>query len=422
MDAASLDRKTDETQNPMSDNSNRDCLMSAPLSFYDPFYAVNGVPAFFLTPEPPPPPLIDENDAKGPADSESTILESGEVVTCCAFSYDGYRLASGHASGRVCLWDVYHGKLLYSRDDLHDDPICDICFRGKTHDIVMTSDREGHGVEWIVHLSEHGLHRMDVSSQWSVESEDPSPVTVTGLVSRYFNHGSVVIFAAKIESFPMGSGAYMLEESDPTVVFSVMDTTAMAEEQCQAQLRFEPKKSDDEVTSMEMSSDGKGLLVGFTDGDVKQGYVVLWPNFREDGNFCGILKSGTLGTWASDNVHIVTWTVPEVPFPEDNDACCAFLWDVCNFKKQMQESSEESDFKHMTPTELRNPFGKNVLWCRFAWDPKGKNRLVMGVVRSTVHLLLWDIDTQILTHDIPTGHTFHISLAIPFAILRYSNG
>ena len=417
MDDAFLDPKATETQSPVSDNRNRDCLLSAPLSFYDAFHAVNGVPAFLLTPERPPSQLIDENDIRGSADSENG-LENEEVVTCCAFSHNGYRLASGHSSGRVCLWDVYHGKLLFCRDDLHDVPICDICFRDKTDDIVMTSDREGRCVEWIARGLEHAVHRMDVSNQWKTGTEDLAFEVVIRRISRFFNRGSIVVFAVTIETCRLGSGAFMLSESDLVVVFSVMDTTIMAEGRCLAQLRFTAKKSDDVVTSMEMSQDGTGLLVGFTDGSVKEGYVVLWPNFREHANFYDTLRSGTLGTWAPDGVHIVTWTVPEVPFPEDNDACCAFLWDVGHFRKQIQESAGESDFEYITPTELRNPFGKNVLWCRFTRDPEEKTRLVMGVVRSTVHLLLWDIDSRILTHDIPTGHTFSVSCPVPFAIFR----
>ena len=55
------------------------------------------------------------------------------------------------------------------------------------------------------------------------------------------------------------------------------------------------------------------------------------------------------------------------------------------------------------PLELRNPFGKNVLWCRFVADEEGRSRLVMCVIRTTARLLFWDIETQALTHVIPTG-------------------
>jgi len=77
----------------------------------------------------------------------------------------------------------------------------------------------------------------------------------------------------------------------------------------------------------------------------------------------------------------VTWTVPEEPCPETNDGGCAFLWNVKELRDRTTESTTFTKY-----TELRNPFGKNVLWCRFVRNMDGGDRLVMCVIRTTANI------------------------------------
>ena len=71
-------------------------------------------------------PFAMENSRPGGA----AVQQSGEAaVTCCAFSPDGSQLATGHASGRVMLWDLPGGSPSISFNmELHSSPVQSCCF------------------------------------------------------------------------------------------------------------------------------------------------------------------------------------------------------------------------------------------------------------------------------------------------------
>eukprot|EP00210_Caulerpa_lentillifera_P009518 g9077.t1 len=156
-------------------------------------------------------------------------------------------------------------------------------------------------------------------------------------------------------------------------------------------------EADIVLTRMELSPDKRGLIVGFFNTRVENGFCILWPDIEKYSKFYRKLNKGTMGSWSSNGDLVVTWTVPEEPRPEANDGGCAFIWNVQQLKNSMADPTSQAEC-----SVLRNPFGKNVLWCRFLHDMNGHVRLVMCVIRTTVRFLFWNVNDKILTHTVAT--------------------
>ncbi len=75
---------------------------------------------------------VDQGSRPGAA-----VQQSGDAaVTCCAFSPDGSQLATGHACGRVMLWDLQSGSpaIISFNMELHSSPVTSCCFwSGQPH-------------------------------------------------------------------------------------------------------------------------------------------------------------------------------------------------------------------------------------------------------------------------------------------------
>lgn len=402
------DRKLSSNESNESNEGNessRSRLTQSVLSFYDPFHTVRGIPAFLLRSEDTPTSSSQRERASFRLSTEEgflseALLSHPSLITCCSFSKDGRRLASGHSSGNVTLWDVEHGKLLKCKE-LHDVPICSICFRDETNDILLSSDRKGICIEWNTNGSNDRVTRMNCSTLWKDNENDIVDIQS----SSFFMDGGIVIFPVMIGEV-LRRDFYSEASSMPSMKLFVVDTIVLPDVRCKTILKANIQLPDI-VTRMEISPDGKGLLVGFTDCEMEEGYVVLWPNFATNPESQVRLQKGTLGSWEPNSRWIVTWTVPEVPFPQNNDGCCAFLWDVEALENRSSlKSGDSNGLQPVKPITLKNPHGRNVLWCRFVLDQDGKSRMVMGELRKTLKLLFWDIETRRLTHIIPTGLFF----------------
>lgn len=114
-------------------------LDGSPLSLFDQFWPISGVPVFELAEEqkvfsPAQSPNEEKNDSScAPHIGRHSISVPPEndswAVTVCEFSFDGSRLVSGHTDGSVRLWDAEHGQLLDCMKRIHKSPVADVAFR-----------------------------------------------------------------------------------------------------------------------------------------------------------------------------------------------------------------------------------------------------------------------------------------------------
>lgn len=110
-------------------------LDGSPLSLFDQFWPISGVPVFELGQEKKisSPAEDRDNPSSTPMLSRRSISVPHEndpwAITACKFSFEGSRLVSGHNDGSVRLWDADHGQLLDCKKNVHKSPVADVAFR-----------------------------------------------------------------------------------------------------------------------------------------------------------------------------------------------------------------------------------------------------------------------------------------------------
>lgn len=101
-------------------------LDGGPLSFFDNFHVMDGVPVF----------LLDPKSAAGLEAEEAEIM-------CHALSHDGSRMISGHRGGAIILWDTDHGNMLVVIRDKFQSSIAAVQFCCYSNVYVAACDFSG---------------------------------------------------------------------------------------------------------------------------------------------------------------------------------------------------------------------------------------------------------------------------------------
>lgn len=109
------------------------------LSFFDNFSIVSGIPTFQLNPckkRPGGGECKDNVKLRLPEDIEYERAKAERKLTCCSFSVDGSRLASGHNDGTLTIWSTDNGTELSFCEALNlKTQIADIRFFGGTNHV-----------------------------------------------------------------------------------------------------------------------------------------------------------------------------------------------------------------------------------------------------------------------------------------------
>lgn len=118
-------------------------LRGSKLSFYDDFHIMSGIPVFVLDPEA----SIEDDactsdavrlDSLRPSSIKISFFENGRAITCCSFSFDDAKLATGHNDGSAMIWSSDHGTVLNKFNEMHKlSPIADIRFIQRSNQVTL---------------------------------------------------------------------------------------------------------------------------------------------------------------------------------------------------------------------------------------------------------------------------------------------
>eukprot|EP00210_Caulerpa_lentillifera_P006593 g6298.t1 len=374
-------------------------LLQTPVSFYDSFDIVDGVPAYHLGKTRVP--IIPRGESSRCREMTSelswnqssssrkqypvrgTSVGDEPHITASAFNEDGTRLVLCYNSGEVFIWDTNHGELLDRRDACVDCQILAVTFveRSKTNVHMVTRDGEYLKLD----VEQKTIERRTISETWTsmklpnkqielqtVDFCHNGSFLVCSLISDSDRHCQMEVFIANIAPFPSIQNVINL-----SVVINPGSI----------------------VYGVEMSLDAAGIIVGTSDGNMEVGKCFLWPLFTNS-NEHWELNPGTLGTWSANSELVVTWTAQDGPNPEANNGSSVFIWNVKDLRKKIERNETGFPFD---PTMLRSPFGENVLWCRLVSDSEGNDRLIMAIIGTTTRFLFWDVESGNHTHTIETG-------------------
>eukprot|EP00210_Caulerpa_lentillifera_P006590 g6295.t1 len=380
----------------------RHYLRDSPISFYDPFDVVNGVPVFHFNRKRASASIQSEDPSNRDMESdlsqgasiastqressvqEASVYEEEAYITACAFTEYGERFVTCYASGQFIIWDTNHGGAICENNEYTGSQILAVTFLETSKADVFMMARNGTYLRWdveqnivsdggtileawtrIKHLKKHiKLHTVDFYSNGRL-------VVCTSIIDSDTSC-QIEVFIAKVAVFPFFQDVVNLSEA---------------------------VKRGTIICGVELSPDKKGIIVGTSDSNMQTGLCFLWPSFAESNEHCRVLYPGTLGTWSANNELAVTWTVRDGPKPEANNGSSAFVWNV----KELRENIKLTHYRFKAKTLKKKTFGDKVLWCRLVSDSEGNDRLIMAIIGTTTRFLFWDVESSNHTHTIETG-------------------
>lgn len=399
---------------------------NSPLSFFDEFHVIGGVPVFFLGREESRINTTVLLDCEGICDAHQLQTGSKEGdwgISSCRFSQDGTRFATGHLDGSTQVWDADHGRIMHSQKS-HSTPVGCVAFRGDSASTILSCDWYGNMVVWDTNSGESIT--VDPSSHWTdgqftrTQMLEPcfsdeglkAVLCLRGFKQtkeRMYGADQVVSLIDIVESAPYtGSREGLSEEC----CFYILDTESTDPSQCGMYHCSIPVWDDFTLTCVCLSPKGHSLLAGFMDLELTEGRVVVWPDYYTGGHLTVTLQ-GTIGAWSPRMDMAVTWTVPADILPEKGDGGVCFLWEVkdvrekavdnhsrpLSLKSQQQRGLyHERDSVH--PHMLRSSKDGNVLWCDFVIHHDGSLQVVLCSVSDTVHLEFWDTQALVPTRTV----------------------
>lgn len=70
-----------------------------------------------------------------------SFFENGKAITCCSFSFDDAKLATGHNDGSAMIWSSDHGTVIHRFNEMHKlSPVADIRFVQRSNQVAQHSD------------------------------------------------------------------------------------------------------------------------------------------------------------------------------------------------------------------------------------------------------------------------------------------
>eukprot|EP00210_Caulerpa_lentillifera_P004721 g4505.t1 len=442
-------------------------LSRSSLSFFDDFHISSGIPVFQLIPtkwrDPNEVKQLNLSSIwKRSASSPDTIdwdamFKTQCQITCIVFSPDSTLLVSGHHDGSIMVWDAEHGTLKRLIKDIHSVQVADLAFYSDSSRILLACDFSGLMSIHDVQDSSNESILVNCEENWertrmpSVEGEWPrlcrqgkllifpvqvvienhrnryqkgGELTSTRLFSPY-NYGLFGLSnATAYDSMPAKTGM----EFSQFCILHIFDTRdeefivrnsvygdsegkaynwgARVDLQSTQKLYIPVKKDSHDYTicSMEISHNGRGLLVGVNSRP--QGHMIVWPDFRDKPLHSYRLED-MVGRWSPCDSMIVSWEVP-IESPPDLELGACHLWHtetlLTSTKQCLQNSKVDHPLYVGTPSwTWRCPSGNPIYWCDFILMSSDVTGIASCSVGIEVQIVFWDLKNGVPVQIFNTG-------------------
>ncbi|GMH40807.1 hypothetical protein BSKO_08711 [Bryopsis sp. KO-2023] len=367
-------------------------LTPGPISFYDNFRIVNGVPAFLL-------------EIPQPASLSKTLPEEVTVeyseddpngVTCCEFSSDGSRIVSGYQNGSVRVWNALRGVLEFEKLDLHPTHVTDVSFMGNQHHMVASIDLTGRYHVWDLHNGSTAF--VNCESLWK-ENGVEKPV----MGRPHFEHGGLKAVVAVERRSPVAGPSREADtgerETALGIEFNVSAISTIPVFYGKAVTKSVPEGSY--LTDCQVSPSGTSFFASFVPHlDARknlEGWTVVWPEFIAQPAANSRL-SGGLAAWSRISDYIVTWS-PPLPLSNQTVPRFAMLWRVAASAMDQTEGRNK--------TIVKDPAGGNICWCNFVDNfDKTLTRTLACCVWTPgqeISVVFYDIVNCVFMYSIKTG-------------------
>ncbi|GMH43824.1 hypothetical protein BSKO_11758 [Bryopsis sp. KO-2023] len=394
-------------------------LSASSLSFYDDFHVISGIPAFFLDPDRGKP--IEEQLSpqesleNRPTLQKITFYENKNAITCCNFSVDGSRMASGHDNGTAMMWSTEHGALLCEKQ-LHElSPVADIRFLQDKLTTVLSCDFYGDCVVWETSGPSKAMVLINCTAHWQ------SHLNLAPEVRWPFFSSDATKLVYPVTSFHDLSDHYAPRDttSDPELsrrklmfvqkcslyFFDISIATSTKRRQHQKPLSVLSVaagefQTDFQFTGGWFSNSHKSIVAGFSASPY--GFLVFWPDIYDPSGLEYELQ-GTAACWSPKDDCIATWYVGA---GSSTRASNCYLWWIGALADPMNCGFGETGSRRRTalnPMVLRDHDGGSIVWAKFIPNVHGELGIVTCIIGRELEVILWDIQLKVALYKLSTG-------------------
>ncbi|CAD7697120.1 unnamed protein product [Ostreobium quekettii] len=358
-------------------------LIDSPLSFYDDYRVISGLPVTLLelpgnTTQP-----VDDTEALSTArDShadyadddyeESRGLSMNKVlawptendpaaIMCSAFSSDGTRIVTGFRCGSLCVWDAQLGNLIAAvTDEGHSDSVISCSFMEESNTVVVSIDKSFVCLRWDIENEQAPIKSecvRDHCAAGHIDVEDSYATIVQGgalmgvMWNTHWHYHLISEQKSMSSTKKIQKPVAVKQENLRTAFLDVFTMSGLDEDEDWPEQRvrltvvWKPGQPS-ALRGVEFSDSGKGALAGvYGEKRSVPGSMVLWPNWNIPTK--SFLLSGSMGSWSPDGALVVTWDPflqAEKGAPEKYTGRC-FVWKVRALEAQTQitQDSQKED-------------------------------------------------------------------------------
>ncbi|GMH39374.1 hypothetical protein BSKO_07272 [Bryopsis sp. KO-2023] len=341
----------EETGERMKSTTSFPPLHEGPLSFYDDFRVVNGVPAFLL--------LHNEESSESSQQDvtatpgvEDRKGEPGSTdpskVTCCSLSSDGRRLVSGYSDGSVRVWSLDHGTLEAIKRGLFEKHVCDVSFHLEHDRVVVSCDRTGQYHHWDLETGDAQFVRCDAF--WL---RNGSEKKIVGKPFFALSGTRVVFPVGNVRPIGGGGGGEVgtLRRQESSV--AGFELYVYGTEASQDFLGMAVINEVQEGFLTSCTLDGNAISASFMpQGQINDqstsGWTHVWPNFAVHPNSFFTIPGG-FAAWVAPLRYIVAWDLPE-----GSSQVVAKVFEI-------REDNDQIPIRAV----IRDAEGGSICWCKF---------------------------------------------------------
>lgn len=323
-------------------------LDSCPLSFFDDFRAVSGIPSFVLNQK------VTESTGNSNVNKSTTSLpqlqktaDSGIMVTVCTFSACTTRLVSGHKNGTLRLWDAEHGILLEELQEFHCSAIADVTFWDSSDSCVLSISIFG-----VVHFWRIGRNTTYTARE--IHSKDDASICTR---FSFSNSGTILVCSGfdemnAIASATIYSFSNLAENLDKcSQVFQCGEVFCGRLGRTVLATDF----NNGVLSCVKVSPDKAKIIVciASNENDRARGVSYLCSIVDKKGSEDPVIElMGEMGEWDLNCDLIVTWDqIHRCEFKREDPASPAWVWSL------RDEGVER--------TTIKDPDFGHIIWCKF---------------------------------------------------------
>jgi len=355
-------------------------LIDTPLTFFDDYRVVSGIPVSLLeTPGNTIKPVEMEMEAlstaresnadDGDADTEmeqttpsNSLVMSKAIawptendpaaIICTSFSHDGTRLVTGFRCGALVVWDTQLGSLVaVLTDEGHAESVVSCSFLEESNTIVVSIDKSFVTLRWDTQSDQPPVKSEAVSDHCQaghIDIEDshatisPGGVLMGVMLNTHW-HFHLISEQKSVNSTKQAQKAPPVKQENLRTAFLDIYTLPergedenWPERQLRLTVVWKPGQPS-ALQGVEFSDSGRGVLAGvYGEKRSVPGSMVLWPDWGVPKK--SFLLSGSMGSWSPDGTLVVTWD----PFLQSDKGSPGrytggcFVWKVRQLEAQFQ--------------------------------------------------------------------------------------